>query len=174
MRGLCTTLFACAVVLLFSLPAQASFIYGGFWKLTDGDMNLRLFEDAGYDLWIYDAEDPSEEILALHEGRTFDVFDYDETSDSLTSRAGGEYLSLGESALFGFRFVKQGLVRESYTVVPLFEGSMYELHHDGAVLMTIDAAPHISPASEAPAPGALWLLGSGALALAGLRRKSAA
>lgn len=174
MRGLCKTFFACAGVLLFALPAQASFVYDGFWQMTDGNMNLRLLDDAGYDLWIYDASDPAEEVLAVYEDRTFDVFDYDETTDSLTSRASGDSLSLGESALFGFRFVKQELVQESYTVVPLFAGSMYELRFDGAVLMTIDADPHLSPSGEVPLPGAFWLLASGALGLVGLRRKTPA
>jgi len=168
------------VVLLLAMPVtgfacvSTCELCDSAWELADLDMELGgsfVVKDltagsSAKSLWIYDFDNPDEELLLFNDGDLVSAtvyFSYMGSSWFADTTSGGTALDLGETPYFGFLF-KYGDSILEYCCTATDDGFQLRDSHGVMSVLANDVNP-------VPVPAAVWLLGSGLFGLVAVRRR---
>lgn len=154
-------------------------IYGGAWAPTDGNVNVLKFTPTNclnlIDLYMYKWGEEKDinsdlKLMQIDPDKTFVTAEVTISQDSggqWTAVMGSQTLGLGSSNWFGLYFLDYGEV-PPYIADPTISsvGNTWFLQDPDncATVALVDATP-------VPVPAAAWILGSGLLGIAGLRKR---
>ncbi|NLI82434.1 MAG: hypothetical protein GX443_12240 [Deltaproteobacteria bacterium] len=162
---------------------HAYMLNAGIWQPTDGDFNALKFdinclEGKTIDLYLYNPSTtpPSNRDLNIFSGSSPSItiggvkiqggtisFTMDSQGHHIAT-LGSDSLDLGPSGLFGLYMEDHGTGSDG-DISPVFIAeNQWKLIDDCAIITVTDANP-------VPIPGPAWLLGSGLLGMAGVKRR---
>jgi len=180
MRVLSHFLILSFVLLLGLSGAQSARadIYGGAWAPTDGNVNVLKFTPTNcnslIELYMYKwgaEKDISSDLklMQIDPEKTFVTAEVtiSQVSGQWSATMGSQALELGSTNVFGLYFLDYGEVPPYITDPVIYSESNTWFVQDPdlcATVAVVDATP-------VPVPAAAWILGSGLLGIAGLRKR---